>query len=192
MNRYEKLFLGVVLCLSFVACLFIFEKHRTDRHIDDNRTKIELKKVQVNDSIIQYIELLEASIDVSTQNRISAELAMQILRAADRNDIPRDVAVGLVREESSFRPDAVSSAGAIGLTQLMPATARWINPDGDPFDVEDNLEMGFSYLRSLIDKYGDKHTALVAYNVGPTRVDNYGVMPYTQSIQYANRVTGRM
>ena len=70
---------------------------------------------------------------------------------------------------------ATSRVGAVGLTQLMPATAKWLEPGttrDDLRDTETNLRIGFGYLRDLIDKYdGDENLALSAYNRGPGTVD---------------------
>jgi len=71
----------------------------------------------------------------------------------------------LIRAESAFRPDAVSSAGAIGLCQLMPATALELGVD--PWDPEQNVAGGARYLRSLLDEFGSLVDALIGYNAGP-------------------------
>jgi soluble lytic murein transglycosylase-like protein len=80
-----------------------------------------------------------------------------------------------VRTESEFKTSATSHVGAIGLTQLMPATARWLQPDVTARDLRDqrtNLRIGFKYLKDLIRKYeGDHEPALLAYNRGPGTVD---------------------
>lgn len=106
---------------------------------------------------------------------VSEELAMQIGHAAAEFKIDPDVAFGLVRAESSFRNQATSRVGAVGLTQLMPRTAAWIEPGttrSELRDPETNLRVGFKYLRYLIDKYqGDEKLALLAYNRGPGTVD---------------------
>lgn len=106
---------------------------------------------------------------------ISTELAEKIYDAATRHDIEPDVAYGLVFVESTFRERAVSHVGARGLSQVMPRTARWMDPTvsaQDLFDPEVNLELGFRYLRKMIDKYdGDVVKALTAYNRGPGTVD---------------------
>jgi len=113
-------------------------------------------------------------------------------RAMRRYDIPRDLAediydhaveagidpqlaYGLVKTESNFDHRAVSNVGARGLTQLMPATARWLMPgitSEDLYDREINLRLGFNYLRDLIDQYdGNVRLALLAYNRGPGTVN---------------------
>jgi soluble lytic murein transglycosylase-like protein len=106
---------------------------------------------------------------------VSPALARQIHAAAMANGIDPRVAFGLVRTESAFRSSATSPVGAVGLTQLMPATARWLRQGVTRSDLrkpEVNLSIGFRYLRGLIRKYdGDTALALTAYNRGPGTVD---------------------
>ena len=107
--------------------------------------------------------------------RVPSALAAAIRDAAAENDVPLDVAFGLVRAESSFRNTATSVVGAVGLTQLMPKTAAWLEPGtsrAELRDPETNLRIGFKYLRRLLDQYdGDARLALTAYNRGPGTVD---------------------
>lgn len=108
--------------------------------------------------------------------RVTPQLAVQIGKAAAEFEIEPNVAFGLVRAESSFRNVATSPVGAVGLTQLMPRTAAWMEPGvsrAQLRDPETNLRIGFKYLRYLLDKYeGDEKLALLAYNRGPGTVDN--------------------
>ena len=106
---------------------------------------------------------------------IPLSLAQDIHLAARVNGISPKVAFGLVRAESSFRPAATSPVGAVGLTQLMPATARMFKPGVTRTQLkrpETNLNIGFRYLRELIDRYnGNEKLALTAFNRGPGTVD---------------------
>ncbi|HYH82328.1 MAG TPA: lytic transglycosylase domain-containing protein, partial [Longimicrobium sp.] len=106
---------------------------------------------------------------------VSPALARQIHAAAVANQIDPKIAFGLVRTESGFKSSATSPVGAIGLTQLMPATARWLQRGVTRSDLrkpEVNLSIGFRYLKDLIRKYdGDTALALTAYNRGPGTVD---------------------
>jgi soluble lytic murein transglycosylase-like protein len=106
---------------------------------------------------------------------VTRRLAESIVEAALENDIEPELAFGLVRAESGFRDGATSHVGAVGLTQLMPRTARWLEPGTTTRDLRDsetNLRIGLGYLRDLIDKYdGDERLALLAYNRGPGTVD---------------------
>lgn len=110
-----------------------------------------------------------------TRWSIDAALAEKIYDYATKHDIEPDMAYGLVFTESTFRERAVSHVGARGLTQLMPRTAQWLDPGvsvRDLFDPDVNLDLGFRYLRQLIEKYdGDVQKALTAYNRGPGTVD---------------------
>jgi soluble lytic murein transglycosylase-like protein len=107
--------------------------------------------------------------------RISPQLSNAIHAAAEAQGIDPDLAYRLVRAESGFNPRARSRVGALGLTQLMPGTARWLEPRMNTperiMHPDDNLAVGLRYLRGLLDKYDDLDLALLAYNRGPGAVD---------------------
>jgi len=108
--------------------------------------------------------------------------------AARKNGLPPNFVHSVLRAESGYKPDAVSPKGAIGLMQLMPATAKAYG--ADPHDPGQNVEAGAAYLRELLIKYdGDARRALAAYNAGPGAVDKYnGVPPYAETQTYIERV----
>ncbi len=126
---------------------------------------------------------------------LSLDLAEEIQEAAEYHGIDPEVAFGLVRAESSFRNQATSTVGAVGLTQLMPATAKWLEPGvtrSELRDPETNLRIGFKYLRQLIEKYnGDVDLALVAYNRGPGTVDKALKRGRNPDNGYADFVRGK-
>ena len=121
------------------------------------------------------LKRLNAIVDFSSRYRIPADLAGRVYDAAVAEGIEPALAFQLVWVESEFYPRAVSPVGAVGLTQVMPATAYLMNPRlkyDDLFDPETNLRLGFRYLRYMLQKYdGDLRLALLAYNRGPGRVD---------------------
>ena len=127
---------------------------------------------------LAHIELASVSavMDNSRKYRIPADLAASIYDIAVAEGIDPKVAYGLVNVESEFYNKAVSPVGALGLTQVMPATGRMLQPGlqrADLFDPETNLRLGFRFLRELLARYnGDLDLALHAYNRGPTIVDN--------------------
>lgn len=124
--------------------------------------RIEMQRLQ---EILRYSELHD----------IPADLARSIYDIAITEGIEPALAFSLVRVESEFKTTAVSSMGAVGLTQVMPATAALLQPGiarAQLFDRDTNLRLGFRYLREMMQQYGgDLRLALLAYNRGPGRVD---------------------
>ncbi len=110
--------------------------------------------------------------------------------AARRHQVPEDLFLRLVGQESNFVPAAKSTKGAIGLAQLMPGTARILGVN--PHDPKQNLEGGARYLSQQYRKFGDWRLALAAYNAGPNAVVKYkGVPPYTETQNYVKKILGR-
>jgi soluble lytic murein transglycosylase-like protein len=112
-----------------------------------------------------------------------------IEQAAARNGLDPAVLYGLIQQESGFDPSATSSAGALGLTQLMPSTAaaRGVT---EPHNPAPSIEGGARYLGELLRQFaGNTTDALAAYNAGPGAVQQYGgVPPYPETQQYVNNV----
>jgi len=152
----------------------------------DLRTEVELKGLEV--------ERLERTQTYSAEFRIPADRAVQIYDIALAEGVNPDLAFNLVRVESGFRRTAVSSAGAIGFTQIRPSTARWLEPSvttRDLFDPATNLHLGFRYFRYLLDEYnGDTRLVLLAYNRGPTRVGDLLTSGIDPANGYAKAVLG--
>ena len=126
----------------------------------------------------------EAVADPAHHARIlPAAYAAKVHELSVRFDISPALIEALVWQESRWRPNAISPAGARGLAQLMPGTARemGVNPD-DPFA---NLEGGARYLRAQLDRFGGNvEKALAAYNAGPGRVEKAGGIPRIKETQH--------
>ena len=115
-----------------------------------------------------------------------------IRQHASRQGVRADLVRAVIQVESAFNPRAVSPKGAMGLMQLMPATAKEFGV-ADPFNPAENIRAGVSYLRRLLDRYNDnEQLALAAYNAGPGAVDKYGIKvpPYKETQNYVHKITG--
>lgn len=115
--------------------------------------------------------------------------AAEITAAAKANGVDPALLAGLVKQESGFKPDAGSPAGARGLTQLMPATAAGLGVD-NVLDPVQNLNGGAKYLKQQLDAFGgDVALALAAYNAGPGAVKRFGgIPPYAETQNYVRIV----
>lgn len=119
------------------------------------------------------------------------QLASSIRRAAEATGLPVALIDAVIRTESGYRPHAVSRAGAQGLMQLMPATARSLGV-ANAFDPEENIMGGARYLRKMYDRFGSLRLAIAAYNAGPQAVKKHdGIPPYRETERYVATVLSR-
>jgi soluble lytic murein transglycosylase-like protein len=119
------------------------------------------------------------------------QYASAIVAAATKNGVDPKLLAALAWTESNFNARAVSPAGARGLVQFMPATARGLGVD--PMNPAQALDGGARYLKQQLNAFGRTDLALAAYNAGPSAVRRYGaVPPYAETKNYVSRVQSRM
>lgn len=146
--------------------------------------KTEAEKVSLEGILSTYNSSVLSSGSTSINNYITADVsnltvderienAVQLY--SNKYGVDSNLVKAIIKTESNFDPNVVSSAGAKGLMQLMPENCRDLGVE-DPFNIEQNIEGGVKHIKEYIDRYdGDIEMALMAYNGGPTRMMNRGV-----------------
>lgn len=119
------------------------------------------------------------------------EVNKLVQAAAKKHGLDSDLLRSVMKQESAFRPCALSVAGAMGLMQIMPETAETLGLK-DPFDPAENVDGGARFLKMMLDRFGgDLPMALGAYNAGPEAVTRAGgVPPIAETLQYVSNILG--
>ena len=150
------------------SSVFFTPKRSVEAELDDTRGKLDLARAE--------LERAKQIMGYSTRFGIAADLAGSILDIALAEGIDPELGFRLVKLESDFKERAMSPVGAVGLTQLMPSTAKYFMKGPATrerlYDRETNLRVGFRYLRTLVNQYdGNVKLALLVYNRGPAAVE---------------------
>lgn len=141
---------------------------------------------KVNASL--YTSAIPAGIQINKRPSKNEILGI-INEVSNKYDVDPKLIEALVKQESGFNPNAKSKAGALGLMQLMPSTAKGLGVT-DPMDARQNIEGGVKYVKSMLDRFnGNIILALAAYNAGPNAVKKYdGVPPYKETQNYVRSI----
>jgi soluble lytic murein transglycosylase-like protein len=121
----------------------------------------------------------------------SEEVNKLVQRAGNKHGVSSDLLRSVMKQESAFKPCALSSAGAMGLMQIMPETADLLRLE-DPYDPASNVDAGAKFLKMMLDRFsGDVPLALAAYNAGPGAVDKAGgIPPIAETLHYLSNILG--
>lgn len=136
---------------------------------------------------LDFSRVLAKSVDAQAASPTAYDA--EISAAATKYGVDPALVRAVIQQESGFDPTATSPAGAQGLMQLMPATARGFGVT-DPYDPAQSIDAGTRYLAGQLDRFGgDVRLALAAYNAGPGAVQRFGgIPPYAETQRYVQNV----
>ncbi len=193
MRKGELVVCGVVCLLGFLAVpaqgdIYMYRDSRGGLHFSNAPTEAKYRYYRSEAEIWRPVRWTSWGSRWVDPKRHKAYDSL-IRDAAARHQVDATLVKAVIRAESDFVPNAVSPAGALGLMQLMPDTAR-LRGVGSVFEPRQNIEGGVRHLRYLLDRYsGNLRLALAAYNAGEGAVDkNGGIPPYPETQNYVVRV----
>lgn len=155
---------------------------------------MKVHAIQTQDAVTNAISnTTECDSDFSSYLHTSNTLEQIFEEAATTYNVPKDLLKAIAKAESNFDPNATSGAGAQGIMQLMPKTARSLGVT-DSYDPYQNIMGGAKYISQMLDQFnGNVSYALAAYNAGPNNVNKYGgIPPFKETQNYVAKVTGYM
>jgi soluble lytic murein transglycosylase-like protein len=189
---FSNILLSVMLLFLAVPAMSDIYRYEDDEGIvhftdapTDKRFKIFMRDIKKDRQLRTRLRI-SGSVNPAEYDQIIASTSAKY-------GVSPTLVKAVIRAESGYNPNAVSSKGASGLMQLMPGTARSLKVSNS-FDPQDNVEGGVKYLRFLLDTFrGDVSLALAAYNAGLGNVAKYGgIPPYNETRTYVNRVLSYM
>ncbi|MFN0045112.1 MAG: lytic transglycosylase domain-containing protein [Sphingorhabdus sp.] len=185
-----------VVCGTFIfstgARAEVFELAGNGNFVQISQPAWRPEPVVLTDSYAPVVIQPAATVGQST-SQSTGSVRQHIQLAARQYGISSDLIDAVAWQESRYNPRAISSAGAIGVMQLMPGTARNLGVT-NPHDVRQNVAGGAAYLREQLDRFGNNvPLALAAYNAGPGAVRKYGgIPPYRETQNYVRKIMQRL
>lgn len=184
-----------LLCTQVQADIYMYIDESGDQHFSEDKVNsnyhllLRSETNKVTATFKNWKEKSYTNIKKGGNKELRKKYHPIIVKAADRYQLEPEFLHAVITAESSYRHEAVSSAGAKGLMQLMPVTAERFGVD-DPFDPKQSINAGALYLKKLLKEFKTKKLALAAYNSGEGTVRRYNseIPPYPETENYVKKV----
>lgn len=167
---------------------FAKELSKAQEKLDEQEKDVKtFPNPDINKNTANPVNEVQSSVDRTVEN-LKGDTAALIEAAARKYNVDPRLVSAVAETESNGNQDVISSAGAVGVMQLMPSTAASLGVD--PYNKQQNIEGGTKYIRQMLDTFGgDVQKAVAAYNAGPGAVKKYGgIPPYKETQNYVNKV----
>ena len=196
-----KVRITALVCLllsnAVYADIYLFVDKNGNKHFDERQLTPEYRLILKSESntTSNSFNTKKRKYFTFTNMQVPKSTALQkkyhpiVVQAANKYQLEPSFIHAVISAESSYQLNAVSSAGAQGLMQLMPATAERFGVN-DPFDPKQSINAGTEYLYQLLQEFKTKELALAAYNAGEGTVRRYNqqIPPYPETEQYVDKV----
>jgi len=190
-----KLLLCAFLAIFFIMGFSLFNKNVDSKNQRNYQEEASAKTKKISNKVKKQKAKKHTKIKrkrrVRQQPHLTTKKAIKqrIIREATNQGLNPLIALSVAKQESGFQRHAKSRVGAIGVFQLMPATAKDLNIN--PYKTDENIKGGVKYLKALKNQFGSTKLALAAYNAGPGTVHRYGgIPPYDETQNYVRNIMG--
>jgi soluble lytic murein transglycosylase-like protein len=191
----KKIFINILFALAVASPLALLESNYAFSRSDYPTEKVTIPAPKpvplgLRTATPGLLDLVSNKASLTSRiPRTGRKLNDTINEIALEHGVSPALVKAVIRVESNWNPNAVSHMGAVGLMQVLPATARRVGVR-NPHDPQSNIRAGVKYLRQLLDMFGDDEAlALAAYNSGPANVQKYGdIPPFKETRSFVSRV----